>query len=117
MLRFEHFPEEYRWHNKTWVKRKQVQRFPTIGRLYNVSIHSGERFWLKMLLRQSRQDIVDTAISFDAMMGSCHSYHERCLELGLVDNTDGNSSIQLLIKKNIFVRVGKNVKTLFVSSK
>ncbi len=44
-----------------------------------------------MLLRQSRQDIVDTAISFESLMGTCHTYHERCLELRLVDNTDGNN--------------------------
>ena len=81
------FPKYYTYDksSKKWKKRKNNQRFPTIGRVYTVSPHQKEKFYLRLLLFQ-----IPGAKSFEDLKtveSVVHPTYESAAEaLGLTQN-------------------------------
>ena len=87
-------PRYYTWNKKSWNRRKQgtsVADFPSvkeahiIGRVYTISPHQGECFYLQLLLHHVRgpQSFTDLrTVNGDL----CSSFREACFKLGLLED-------------------------------
>ena len=81
-------PKSHVFSKKTWRKRKQQQKEPTIGRVHTVNPAAGDVYFLRVLLHDPH---CRGKVSFEDMLTApsgrvCETYKEVCSELGLLND-------------------------------
>ena len=92
-------PDQHRYDipRKCWIKRKQHQKEPTIGRLPSIHPMAGDLFYLRMLLHSSH---CKGSTSFNSLLLDndgleCATYKEVCLRIGLLsDDTEWEAVLE-----------------------
>ena len=89
-------PRYYTWNKKSWNRRKQgtsVADFPgvkeahVIGRVYTISPHQGECFYLRLVLHHviGPQSFAELRTVNDDL---CSSFCEACFKMGLLEDNN-----------------------------
>ena len=91
-LHYNEVPSFYCWVGKKWSRRKrgrEVDGYPdvkeddTIGRVYSINPKNSECFYLRLLLHEVKGPTSFADLrTVDEVV--CETYHEACLELGLL---------------------------------
>jgi hypothetical protein len=95
-----------------WTKRKRKDRFPTIGRVYNIHPTMGELYYLRLLLHNNyslgAHDFSDLKTLSDGVI--VHTYKEVCLRLGLLqDDGEWHEAMQ----EAVFTQMPETIRELF----
>jgi len=93
-LRYIDLPHYYAWKakSKRWERRKTVEKWPALGRIYICHPKEGERFFLRLLLFHLRgAQSFEMIYHFDGVDFNAprsESYQAVCAELGLLEDDE-----------------------------
>ena len=88
-MKYQDMHKELRYHKTgehkgTWTPRARGQKFPTVGRIFNISRSQGEVYFIRLLLLHTPGATGWRIRTVDRVV--CETFEDACRQLGLLDD-------------------------------